>query len=1311
VKYLSHSASFHRAEYNTPSISGTKHLGIGYDDISYGGAGNDTFTGSEGNNTFNGGGGINTVDTPSGLSNGWSITQDTAGDVILDGGNVGDGYYTLTNIQLLSFAGSTYDLVTAPASGGVVSVYTPTDGSLGSVVVDSAGNDGLNFDGSETSYWFAGDGSDTANLNSGDTEIYLAGPESDYTVTSTGSGEVTVTDTSDVDGTGTKTINIGAGTGEIVFGDGNEIGLGDSNDGTNYPGTGNNSYSLGNGSDVVHGTGAINTVLVGGPDTLNPYLSLEESSSGVLTAIGTNPAGFEGTAVLSNIQIIKATDDSYDLLVTSATGGSLTISTPTDGTNGSVVVDGPGNDNLVFDSTETTYWFVGGGNDSATIENGTNIAYFAGAESDYTISQSSNVLTVANNNNMDGTGTKTITLSGVGEGQLIFGDGNSLVYDGSGNYTLDFTGTGTNTWTAGPGNTTATLAAGTTVINFPGAQSDYTFSYDNMNTLTVTNNNGEDGVGQKVIIRMGGGVGYLAFSSSIVSVGAAPYYTWPATQYGTSGNDTFYIVNGNYSIYGGVGTDTVAFSLSNLYVPDQRWTILQNAAGEVTMTSNISNGFTGLAILNGIEEIIFPGTTYNLLVTPTGGGSLAIGAGNASIVLDEAGTDTISFDNTYVSQYFTTASYWHAAAGQTTATLYAGTTEIYLQGASSDYTEQYNGTNQLIVTNTNHMDGTGTKTLILQGGSGELVFGSGNSIALGSTSTGDAVEYGGSENDTFTLANSSATINGGGGTDIVVFSGSTAVPVGTWSITENSTGQVLVTGPSVGYAGTATLTSVEQLTMDGLTYGLIATPTTGGATTIATPAAGLSGTVVVDGAAADALTFSGTGTSYWHVGGGNNTATLSAGTTEIYFTGAESQYTVTYNGTSVVTVKNTATNVTDTLTLTGGSGELVFASGSSIALGSSATGDSVEYGGSANDTFTLASATASINGGGGTDTVVFSGSTAAPTGAWSITENSSSQILVTGSSVGYAGTATLTAVEQLKMNGLTYALKATPVAGGSTTIGTPGTGLSGTIVADGAGADALTFSGTGTSYWHVGGGNNTATLSAGTTEIYFTGAESQYTEIFNGSNVVTVKNTATSATDAVTLSGGTGELVFASGSNIALNKSGDTTIYGGSTAATLTGTSGADTIYAGSGADTLVGNGGADTYMVGVGTTTESIHNGLSSSNTAAGTLEFTGSIDASNLWLQQSGNNLVVDVLGTTRQAVVQNWFASGDTYAQTSEIQSADALKLDTQVASLVQAMATFAAGVSGGFNPQTTTDTTLTNSSYYGTLTTTDHNDWHS
>ena len=129
-----------------------------------------------------------------------------------------------------------------------------------------------------------------------------------------------------------------------------------------------------------------------------------------------------------------------------------------------------------------------------------------------------------------------------------------------------------------------------------------------------------------------------------------------------------------------------------------------------------------------------------------------------------------------------------------------------------------------------------------------------------------------------------------------------------------------------------------------------------------------------------------------------------------------------------------------------------------------------------------------------------------------------------------------------------------------------------------------------------------------------------------------------------------------------------------------------------SAASTLTGNGGYDTYLYAATDGQVAINNGVTGLEYASGALDFTGGLTDQNLWFVQSGNNLVVDVLGTSDQLTVNNWYANA--HSQVAEV-TAGSLKLDTQLATLVQAMATYA-GAHTSFNPQASaampTDATL-------------------
>ncbi len=138
---------------------------------------------------------------------------------------------------------------------------------------------------------------------------------------------------------------------------------------------------------------------------------------------------------------------------------------------------------------------------------------------------------------------------------------------------------------------------------------------------------------------------------------------------------------------------------------------------------------------------------------------------------------------------------------------------------------------------------------------------------------------------------------------------------------------------------------------------------------------------------------------------------------------------------------------------------------------------------------------------------------------------------------------------------------------------------------------------------------------------------------------------------------------------------------------TVTGTTGNDTFYGSPGTDTLTGAGGYDTYKFGPNFG-QTVANNLASDGvtTANGEVDFLSGISTNQLWFLQSGNDLQIDLLGTTEKITVAGWFG-GNARAQVQSFNTTDGSKLDTQVAQLVSAMATYSAN-NPGFNPTTAT-----------------------
>jgi hypothetical protein len=85
---------------------------------------------------------------------------------------------------------------------------------------------------------------------------------------------------------------------------------------------------------------------------------------------------------------------------------------------------------------------------------------------------------------------------------------------------------------------------------------------------------------------------------------------------------------------------------------------------------------------------------------------------------------------------------------------------------------------------------------------------------------------------------------------------------------------------------------------------------------------------------------------------------------------------------------------------------------------------------------------------------------------------------------------------------------------------------------------------------------------------------------------------------------------------------------------------------------------------------------------TARGEIDFGAGISSGNLWFEQKGNDLQIDLMGTQNHITLSGWYA-GNARAQVQNITTADGFRLDTQVQQLVSVMATYAAS-NPGFDP---------------------------
>jgi hypothetical protein len=170
------------------------------------------------------------------------------------------------------------------------------------------------------------------------------------------------------------------------------------------------------------------------------------------------------------------------------------------------------------------------------------------------------------------------------------------------------------------------------------------------------------------------------------------------------------------------------------------------------------------------------------------------------------------------------------------------------------------------------------------------------------------------------------------------------------------------------------------------------------------------------------------------------------------------------------------------------------------------------------------------------------------------------------------------------------------------------------------------------------------------------------------------------------------QISFSDGTSINLTQNPITFTYAAnSNNANLSGTNfGTNLFELGAGSEMASGGSGANFFQVSRDTGQAAIN--LSSATGSQNEIDFTGSITDQNLWFQQSGNNLQIDLLGTNTTATIDNWFSGSS--SQLQEI-TAGGVKIDSQISQLVQAMATYSAN-NPGFDPASSGSTVPTDTS---------------
>jgi hypothetical protein len=231
------------------------------------------------------------------------------------------------------------------------------------------------------------------------------------------------------------------------------------------------------------------------------------------------------------------------------------------------------------------------------------------------------------------------------------------------------------------------------------------------------------------------------------------------------------------------------------------------------------------------------------------------------------------------------------------------------------------------------------------------------------------------------------------------------------------------------------------------------------------------------------------------------------------------------------------------------------------------------------------------------------------------------------------------------------------------------------------------------------GGNGTIYVNSGNSDTIFASnetvnAQSGVTVTVSGGNDIVYA--ANGDTVNVTGNGqyGADNYVVQSSGTVTVANNAHADIYGGGNTVTVgqnallgiqygnnnTITMGSNSqIYVNDGSTETINGGGNDQYNFASTFGQDTINNGTALT-TANGSVGFGSGVTDENLWFKHVGNNLEIDLVGTSDKITISNWYGAN----AGAQVQGFDAggLILDTQIAQLVSAMAAYVS--STGYNP---------------------------
>ncbi|WP_211442385.1 calcium-binding protein [Collimonas humicola] len=141
---------------------------------------------------------------------------------------------------------------------------------------------------------------------------------------------------------------------------------------------------------------------------------------------------------------------------------------------------------------------------------------------------------------------------------------------------------------------------------------------------------------------------------------------------------------------------------------------------------------------------------------------------------------------------------------------------------------------------------------------------------------------------------------------------------------------------------------------------------------------------------------------------------------------------------------------------------------------------------------------------------------------------------------------------------------------------------------------------------------------------------------------------------------------------------GDNTLTGREMAHTLDGGIGNDILNGGNGNDTLNGGAGNDIYLFGKGSGKDIINN-YDSTGTESDRVMIGADVSESQIWLQRTGNDLLLTLMETNDKLTVRDWYSGSAYHVDGFDLGNGKHL-LESQVDALVSAMAAFVPPAAG-------------------------------